>query len=168
MDCAEISFSGHALQRMFERALDKDVILDVINRGEVIAEYPNDSPYPSYLLLGFVSGEPVHVVLARNGKTEMLCGDGLPSGPGHVVRRFQDAEVMMKCVICKTGNVADGTATVILKRGETTIIIKDVPAEVCDQCGEYYLSEVMTEKVMAMAETAVSKGVEVEILRWAA
>lgn len=74
----------------------------------------------------------------------------------------------MKCAICKTGNVTDGTATVMLERGETTVIIKDVPAEVCDQCGEYYLSEAMTEKVMAMAETAVTKGVEVEILRWAA
>lgn len=55
-----------------------------------------------------------------------------------------------------------------LQRGETTIVIKQVPAEVCDQCGEYYLSDAMTEKVLAMAEDAIRKGAEVEVLRWAA
>lgn len=74
----------------------------------------------------------------------------------------------MKCVICKTGDVTNGTTTVTLQRGETTVVIKDVPARVCVQCGEYYLSDDMTGKVMAMAEAAVSKGAEVEILRWAA
>lgn len=74
----------------------------------------------------------------------------------------------MKCAICKTGELADGRTTVTLQRGETTVVIKNVPAQVCGQCGEYYLSEEMTGKVMAMAEAAVSKGAEVEILRWAA
>lgn len=74
----------------------------------------------------------------------------------------------MKCVICKTGEVVDGRTTVTLQRDETTVVIKNVPAQVCDQCGEYYLSEEMTGKVLAMAEEAVGKGAEVEILRWAA
>jgi YgiT-type zinc finger domain-containing protein len=74
----------------------------------------------------------------------------------------------MQCVICKTGEVTNGKTTVTLQRGETTVVIKDVPAQVCSQCGEYYLSEEMAGEVMAMAEAAVSKGAEVEILRWAA
>jgi YgiT-type zinc finger domain-containing protein len=74
----------------------------------------------------------------------------------------------MNCVICKTGQLADGRTTVTFQRGETTVVIKDVPAQVCDNCGEYYLSEEMSRQVLAMAESAVSKGAEVEILRWAA
>lgn len=74
----------------------------------------------------------------------------------------------MKCVICKTGDVVEGNTTVTLQRGDTTVVIKNVPARVCEQCGEYYLSEDMTDKVLAMAEAAVSKGAEVEVLRWAA
>jgi hypothetical protein len=69
MDCAEVVFSGHAIRRMFERALGRDAILDVVRGGEVIAEYPDDSPYPSSLVLGFVAGEPVHVVVARDPQT---------------------------------------------------------------------------------------------------
>lgn len=74
----------------------------------------------------------------------------------------------MNCVICKTGQISGGTATITLQRGETTVVIKSVPADVCDNCGEYYLSEEMTERVMELGESAVKKGVEVEVLRWAA
>ncbi|AOV18748.1 hypothetical protein BJI67_16025 (plasmid) [Acidihalobacter aeolianus] len=74
----------------------------------------------------------------------------------------------MQCVICKTGEVINDRTTVTLQRGETTVVIKNVPAQVCAQCGEYYLSEEMSGKVLAMAEEAVGKGAEVEILRWAA
>lgn len=76
--------------------------------------------------------------------------------------------MMMQCSICKTGELTDGAATVTLQRGETTVVIKDVPARVCDQCGEYWLDEAMTARVLAMAEAAVGNGAEVEILRWAA
>lgn len=35
--------------------------------GEVIADYPDDTPYPSKLLLGWVDDRPIHVVLAIDG-----------------------------------------------------------------------------------------------------
>ena len=74
----------------------------------------------------------------------------------------------MKCVLCRHGETKSGKVTVTLQRGETTVIIKEVPAEVCENCGEYYLSDEITERVMAMGEEAVRKGAEVEILRFAA
>ena len=48
----------------------------------------------------------------------------------------------MKCLICKHGDTAPGEVTVTAQRGACTIVIKSVPAEVCGNCGEYYLSEV--------------------------
>ena len=74
----------------------------------------------------------------------------------------------MRCVICRHGETAPGKATVILQRGETTVIIKDVPAEVCENCGEYYLDGAISAKVLEMAEDAVLKKAEIEILRFAA
>lgn len=75
---------------------------------------------------------------------------------------------MTKCVICKTGDTEPGHATVTLERGETTIILKGVPADICEDCGEYYLSAEITAKVLERAEAAVKNGAEVEILRFAA
>lgn len=74
----------------------------------------------------------------------------------------------MRCVMCKHGDTGPGNVTVTLQRGESTIIIKGVPADVCDNCGEYYLSESITQSVMKLAEEAVRKGAEVEIVRFAA
>ena len=74
----------------------------------------------------------------------------------------------MKCVICKQGETESGQVTVTLQRGESTIIFKSVPAEVCENCGEYYLSEAITEQLLSLAEEAVKSGAEVEILRFAA
>jgi len=74
----------------------------------------------------------------------------------------------MKCVICKTGETRPGSATVTLQRGETTVLIKETPADVCQNCGEYYLNETVARKVYAQAEEAVQRHAEVEILRYAA
>jgi YgiT-type zinc finger domain-containing protein len=74
----------------------------------------------------------------------------------------------MKCVICKQGQTNKGLTTVTLERGYTTVVIKDVPAELCENCGEYYLSEDVTEKVQNLAEQAFQHGVEIEVLRYAA
>jgi YgiT-type zinc finger domain-containing protein len=74
----------------------------------------------------------------------------------------------MICVICKHGETMPGTTTVLLQRGETTVVIKGVPAEICDNCGEYYLSEEITRRVLALAEAAVAQGAEIEVLRFAA
>jgi hypothetical protein len=63
-------FSGHAVQRMFQRAIGRDEVHTVISNGETITDYPDDTPYPSRLLLGFVSeaSRPIHVVVAWNGE----------------------------------------------------------------------------------------------------
>jgi YgiT-type zinc finger domain-containing protein len=66
------------------------------------------------------------------------------------------------------GETRPGSVTVTLDRGKTTVIVKEVPAEVCEICGEYYLSEPVTDWISDRAESAVERGAEVEILRYAA
>lgn len=74
----------------------------------------------------------------------------------------------MKCVICKTGETEPGVATVTLTRRTTAVIIKNVPAEICSNCGEYYLSEEVSRKVHAQAEEAVRRRAEIEVVQYAA
>ena len=65
-----IRFSAHAVQRMFERSVGKGDVVEVIRNGEKIADYPDDSPYPTCLILGFVQGRPMHVVLANSSEDD--------------------------------------------------------------------------------------------------
>ncbi len=74
----------------------------------------------------------------------------------------------MTCVVCKIGETQPGEATLLLERGESIIIIKDVPAHICENCGEKYFDADVTREVMQRAEEAVQKGAELEVLRMVA
>lgn len=72
------------------------------------------------------------------------------------------------CPICKTGALKPGHTTLTLQRGESTIIFKDVPAFVCDSCGEGYTEGAVTDRVLEEADRAVQAGVEVDVRRYVA
>lgn len=74
----------------------------------------------------------------------------------------------MKCSICKTGATHPGKTTVTLQRGDSVVVIREVPAEICEDCGEYYLDEVTARRVYTDAEQSFDRHVEVEIQRYAA
>lgn len=74
----------------------------------------------------------------------------------------------MECLICKMGETRAGKVTVTLQRDELTVLIKNVPAQICENCGEYYLSDDITDQILKQAEASAAKNAEVEILRFAA
>ena len=41
----------------------------ILNTGEVIREYADDKPYPSFLLLGFFEHRPLHLLVAKDSDT---------------------------------------------------------------------------------------------------
>ncbi|MEN8254921.1 MAG: type II toxin-antitoxin system MqsA family antitoxin [Verrucomicrobiota bacterium] len=74
----------------------------------------------------------------------------------------------MKCAICRNGETEEGKATVVLERGGATLVFKNVPAHVCENCGEEYLSAEINRDLLSRANDAVERGVDFEILRFAA
>jgi len=64
----------------------------------------------------------------------------------------------MKCVICKYGETNPGHTTVTLERGQTVLVFKKTPAQVCDNCGEAYVSEKITAQLLEEAEKAAKPG----------
>ncbi|MHB1286507.1 MAG: type II toxin-antitoxin system MqsA family antitoxin [Leptospirales bacterium] len=72
----------------------------------------------------------------------------------------------MKCVICREGDLDTGFVTVKAHRRESLVMIKEVPADICQNCGEYYLDQIAAQKVYEQVEDAVKRYVEVEVLRY--
>jgi len=69
----------------------------------------------------------------------------------------------MKCVICKIGKTTPGKTTFTLERGESVLVIRNVPRDVCQDCGEAYLDEDQTDRVMQLAEKAFNLGHPVKV-----
>ena len=69
----------------------------------------------------------------------------------------------MRCVVCKQGETREGTATITLERNGMILVFKNVPAEVCEVCGEEYIAEETTARLLLAAEEAARAGVQVGI-----
>ncbi len=74
----------------------------------------------------------------------------------------------MKCVICKQGEAQPGVTTVTLERNGLTLVVKNVPAQVCTNCGEEYVDEETAENLLRTAEQVAQAGVLVDVRAYAA
>ncbi len=59
-----LTFTAHAIQRMFERGISRTDVRTVLATMLIIENNPNSTPYPSYLMLGWVNNRPIHVAAA--------------------------------------------------------------------------------------------------------
>lgn len=75
-----------------------------------------------------------------------------------------------QCPVCPAGTLRKasdgGTTTLTMERDGATIVFKDVPADVCDVCGEAYIHEDVSAAVYEKAEEAVEEGVQFDVRRW--
>jgi YgiT-type zinc finger domain-containing protein len=69
-------------------------------------------------------------------------------------------------MICKHGRTQKGSTTVTLEKGTSTIVFKEVPADICDNCGEKYIDESTTKTLLKKAREIVKSGVEVDIRKY--
>lgn len=73
---------------------------------------------------------------------------------------------MMKCQICKFGEMKKGRTQVVLTRNNATLIFRNVPALICDDCGEYYLDEKTAADIYTRAEACFSLGQQIAIIEY--
>lgn len=66
MKCRKTHFTGHATVQMFKRSIEVDHVEHVLQAGKIIRKYPEDNPYPSFLILGYVGKRPIHVVVSTD------------------------------------------------------------------------------------------------------
>ena len=74
----------------------------------------------------------------------------------------------MKCVICRHGETQPGTATLTLERGTFTFVVKNVPARVCDNCGEEYFDQEVAAHLFDVAEEVARGGAEIDVRQYVA
>jgi hypothetical protein len=60
----KIEWQTHALERMMKRGISGEIVKQVLLKGEIIEDYPDDKPFPTALFLGWFEGKPFHVVTA--------------------------------------------------------------------------------------------------------
>ncbi len=74
----------------------------------------------------------------------------------------------MRCAICQNGETVEGYVTIVLERDQTTLVFKKVPAMICDNCGEEYVSAEVNKVLLSRAREELERGVVLEMLNFAA
>ncbi|MCY4526440.1 MAG: type II toxin-antitoxin system MqsA family antitoxin [Anaerolineaceae bacterium] len=73
----------------------------------------------------------------------------------------------MTCAICNQGETRPGTTTMTLERDNSTLVVKQVPAQVCENCGEAWLDDETVAHLEALLDTMVKNGTEVALQQYA-
>jgi YgiT-type zinc finger domain-containing protein len=57
----------------------------------------------------------------------------------------------MTCVICKNKKMKRGTTVLPIERGKAVLLVTDIPARICANCGEPYIDERTAKQVEVLA-----------------
>ena len=69
----------------------------------------------------------------------------------------------MKCAVCRHGETALATATLTVQRDAVTLVVRGVPAQVCENCGEEYVDAGEADSIVALADATVELGAVFEL-----
>jgi YgiT-type zinc finger domain-containing protein len=76
-------------------------------------------------------------------------------------------ELKMKCMLCN-GSLKKDNVKLDFWVDNELIIVEDIPADVCDQCGEKYVSAEVSKEIDNMLKNSsnAKKKIEVSVLKW--
>jgi YgiT-type zinc finger domain-containing protein len=69
----------------------------------------------------------------------------------------------MKCVICKTGDCLPGTANFTHILDEKLVVVKNVKANICNNCGEAYYDTDSVSYIQLKTKEAIKNKEVVEL-----
>ena len=68
--------------------------------------------------------------------------------------------------MCKNGETKQGKSVITLTKGKLVFTLKNVPAQICHDCGEEYINEDTTKLILQTANESFNKGVGVDLRDW--
>lgn len=71
---------------------------------------------------------------------------------------------MTYCTTCKNGVMRQGVTTVTFDKDNVIIVFRNVPAQVCDVCGDYTIEGSIAKTLLKTAKDERAKGHEISIL----
>jgi len=73
---------------------------------------------------------------------------------------------MSYCTTCKNGTMRLGSTSVTFDKDNVVIVFRNVPAKVCDVCGDYIIEGSIAKALLKTAKEERQKGHEISILNY--
>jgi YgiT-type zinc finger domain-containing protein len=160
--------SEHILRFLLIGKISLEDITNVLLNGEILELHRHPQRDDAFLVFGVSEGRPVHVLCTGKDKDELIILlSYAPSPPLWETPRKRSgsggrdmADTQRSCFFCN-GKIESITVGNFDYRLEGRLyVIKDVPAGLCDQCGEKYVSAEVAEKINKLIEAQAFMGTE--------
>ncbi|MBK7456506.1 MAG: type II toxin-antitoxin system MqsA family antitoxin [Anaerolineales bacterium] len=69
----------------------------------------------------------------------------------------------MNCIICRQAELIDGFTSIPFERGEFRLLMRNVPAQVCHNCGEALVDEDVAAALLKKADDILEQGLQDEV-----
>jgi YgiT-type zinc finger domain-containing protein len=158
LETKQYRLSEHVLRAMTGGRLTLDHILMVLSTGKIIETHTNPKRDKCHVVLGHVDTKPIHVMIAgeKHSVLDILIAyepKGFlwqtPEKRSDIKRAAMGTEYH-ECFFC-TGMVESITMGNFDYRLEGELyIVRDVPAGLCQQCGEKYVYPDVAQKINDM------------------
>ena len=83
---------------------------------------------------------------------------------GIVYGGFKDKEAVIMCIFCKCNTMKKSLITHVVNYKGCIVVIKNVPCEECEQCGEKYYSDDVAEQLEKMFNMAKQMMQEISVM----
>jgi YgiT-type zinc finger domain-containing protein len=70
--------------------------------------------------------------------------------------------------MCRHQSLGNGFTTLTLEIGEAVFVVKQVPARICDNCGEAFIDEATSRSVYELLNKRGGHGLQLEVMRYVA
>ncbi|MDD2735412.1 MAG: YgiT-type zinc finger protein [Desulfuromonadaceae bacterium] len=162
------SLSEHVVRYLVEGKVSVQGIENVLMTGRVLEEHRNPVRSTSFLVYGTLGGQPLHVKCAEDVDHQLVVLFAyVPAPPvwDSPTRRnslggSEMAESVGTCFFCG-GKLIEITVGNYLYRYEGQMCaVKRLPAALCEQCGEKYISAEVGRKLNALIDEKKFSGTE--------
>ncbi len=72
----------------------------------------------------------------------------------------------MNCLICRQAEIIHGFTSITFECDEFKLLINNVPAQICPNCGEAIVDEDAAIRLLAQAEEAAEQGIPEAVLEY--
>jgi YgiT-type zinc finger domain-containing protein len=167
--------SEHVLRFLLTGKLSLKEIKDTLLTGGILEIHRHPAREDGFLVLGITDGKPVHVICTGKQKDLLtILVSYVPAPPVWETPKKRNtsggkdmADALRNCFFCN-GKIESITVGNFDYRLEGKLyVIKDVPAGLCDQCGEKYVSAEVAEKINKLIDHhAFLETENVQVLRY--
>jgi YgiT-type zinc finger domain-containing protein len=72
----------------------------------------------------------------------------------------------LNCAVCRKGETKPGKSVFRLANGNQVFVLKNIPSNICRDCGEEYIDEEITKLVLQNAHDSFEKNLGSDLRDW--